>query len=653
MITNQVKTKKQLAQELADMRQRFAALEVAETERIEAQAATSLQAKSLAAVSELAIELAAAPPSADLLELIAEKCKSISGALAVVIATYDASSSALTARYIASNSQILAQVNKLLGRNIVGLRSPVSPELYQEMVAEIVRIEKDLTAATFGAIPRPIGAAIQQVLGIDRFAGLALHYGGELMGTVVMAISRGQRTLSNDTLMIFAHLAAVSLQRRHTEEALRKSEEMYRMMEEAVRRRAYELDMLNRAGQALNASLDLDQALATTLEKTCAMLQVQECSIWLVEPGTGDLVCHSAVGAHRDIVCGWRLSPGEGLAGWIVQNGQSLITPDVQADDRYYKAVEQKTGGILRSILGVPLRAREEIIGVVEVLSADAGRFDQTDRTLLESVAVSAAIALENARLYKDLEERMAELQRTQAQLIGSAKMAAVGELAAGVAHELNNPLTAVLGFAELLLERTPPDDPSRPRLEAIARQAGRVRDIVANLLSFSRQTSFHREKADLNQVLHETLALIRLRLKAGGIVVREHYAADLPPLSLDTGRMKQVFLNLITNALQAMPHGGMLTVISEQPGDQVAVRIADTGDGIAPQHLSCIFDPFFTTKPVGCGSGLGLSVSLGIVEKHHGRIEVESRQGKGSTFTVWLPVENGNSVPDRGNEIE
>jgi PAS domain S-box-containing protein len=665
MIPDQVKTKRQLTQELADLRERIAALEAAETERAKAEASLNHQTQSFTAVSELAINLAAAPPHLNLLELIADGLKSITAALGVVVSTYDNESCELTLEYIAAQSQVLSQVNKLLGRNIVGLRVPVGPEMKQRMLTEIIRIEPDLSNSTLGMIPRPIAAAIQQALGIDHFIGLALHYGGDLMGTAVMVMSKGQAALPTDMLRLVAHLAAVSLRRKQAEEALRENEELYRMlvetspdgialmdletniltankelasllgweraeeltgkngfeflspkdhqaardeldtlsvggalkdrkchlirkdgtvfpaevgvsavvdahnrpnamigvvrdiskrerMEKAMRLHAYELDMLNRAGQAFNASLNLDEVLATTLEKTCDLLKVDACSIWLTDPESGELVCDSAVGPHEETVRGWRLAPGKGLAGWIAQSGQSLIVPDSHLDERYDRGVERKTGWVPRSILGAPLRAKKEIIGVIEVLSGEADQFHATDRTLLESVVISAAIALDNARLYKDLEQRMEELQRTQAWLIQSAKMAAVGELAAGVAHELNNPLTAVLGFSELLLERAAPDAANRTQLEAIVRQAGRVRDIVSNLLSFSRQTDFHLEMSNLTQVLRETLALIRLRLKASDIVVREQYAADMPLLPMDTGRMKQVFLNLITNSLQA-----------------------------------------------------------------------------------------------------
>jgi len=257
--------------------------------------------------------------------------------------------------------------------------------------------------------------------------------------------------------------------------------------------------------------------------------------------------------------------------------------------------------------------------------------FDITERRQAEK---------EKERLYLDLETRLVELRETQSQLIQSAKLAAVGELAAGVAHELNNPLTSIMGFSNLLLWDAAPDDAMREDLETIVSEANRARTIVRNLLTFARQVESYPENSDLNQVLQETLALVRRHIESDGIEVVEQYAPDLPTLRLDVGRMKQVFLNLINNAHQAMAQGDRLFISSQQEGEELVVRIRDTGRGIPEEHRGQIFEPFFTTKPVGQGTGLGLSVSLGIVHDHGGRIEVESQVGQGSTFTVWLPIQ-------------
>lgn len=425
-----------------------------------------------------------------------------------------------------------------------------------------------------------------------------------------------------------------------------------RQTEKTLHRRNRELALLNRAGQAFNSTLDLNQVLATVLEEVRHLMDVTACSIWLLDPETNELVCRQAAGLQSDTVRGWRLAAGDGLAGWVIRSGESLIAPDVQADERHFVGVDRQTGVVSRSVLGVPLRVKRETIGVIEIVDAKVGRFKPTDLELAEPLAAAAATAIENARLYRDLQDQMEELKRTQTQLIQSAKMAAIGELAAGVAHELNNPLTVVLGLAELLLRDTAPDDAMHKDLTTIVAQAIRTRDIVRGLLDFARHTEFRMAKDDVNEVIDETLALFRQHMESSGIDVQVHYATDLPFLLLDAGRMKQVFLNLITNATHAMPRGGTLTVTSKRVGDEVAVRVADTGEGISAEHLSRIFDPFFTTKPVGQGTGLGLSVSQSIVQDHGGRIEVASRPGEGSTFTVWLPIGN-ISADDEGENHE
>jgi PAS domain S-box-containing protein len=262
---------------------------------------------------------------------------------------------------------------------------------------------------------------------------------------------------------------------------------------------------------------------------------------------------------------------------------------------------------------------------------------DITGRVQAESQR-EAALSQREAAL-EALRRSMEQLKATQAQLIQAAKLAAVGELAAGVAHELNNPLTGILGFAELLLNTVPPDTPFRRDLETIARQARRARDIVRNLLDFARQTRPQRLPADVNSLLCQTLDLVRQHLENNGVVIEEDYAPDLGLLTLDAGQMKQVFLNLITNAAHAMPEGGKLRVRTARLGDEVAVAVSDTGEGMPPEIRERIFEPFFTTKRVGEGTGLGLSISLGIVREYGGRIAVESLPGQGSTFTVWLPA--------------
>jgi two-component system cell cycle sensor histidine kinase/response regulator CckA len=279
----------------------------------------------------------------------------------------------------------------------------------------------------------------------------------------------------------------------------------------------------------------------------------------------------------------------------------------------------------------------------LEATVAQDGEGRRVCRAVMSDITERKRAESQREAALEALRQSMEQLKATQAQVIQAAKLAAVGELAAGVAHEINNPLTSILGFAELLLGGLPADVPFRPDLETIARQAMRARDIVRNLLDFARQGQLERQPSDVNQVVQQTLDLIREHMEKSGVAIEEQYAPHLGSLSLNIGQMKQVFLNLINNAAQAMPHGGKLRVATAQVGDEVVVTVSDTGTGIPPEILDRIFDPFFTTKPTGQGTGLGLSVSLGIVQEHGGRITVENRPASdsgtsGSTFSVWLP---------------
>jgi two-component system NtrC family sensor kinase len=293
-----------------------------------------------------------------------------------------------------------------------------------------------------------------------------------------------------------------------------------------------------------------------------------------------------------------------------------------------------------RSVLFAPLCVQDRPMGgLLALWWIDRHEFTEEEVRLVEGISRQAALAVENARLHAGLKQQMEELKHAQAQLVQSAKLAAIGELAANVAHEINNPLTTVLGFASYLSERVPPEEPMREELKLIQEEAARARDIVRDLLDFSRQHEFSPEPADLNQVVERTVAMVRRQRGLKHVTLTEEYARDLPLVQVDVSRMKQVFLNIINNALYAMADAGALRVRTSAANEHVQVSFTDSGTGIAPENLDKIFDPFFTTKPEVSGTGLGLSVSLGIVQSHGGTIEVHSAPGQGATFTVTLPA--------------
>ena len=444
-------------------------------------------------------------------------------------------------------------------------------------------------------------------------------------------------------------------------------------LHQEVQRRVEELIFLNRVGRAVTSSLDLEQILATVMEETVLMLGTEAGSLLLLDEASNELVFEAAVGPRSEKIKSLRVPLGQGIAGWVVREGQRLLVPDVGKDPRFYPGIDGGTGFVTRSLLAVPLKVKGKVIGVIEAVNKTEGYFSQADVALLSAMAQPAAIAIENAQLYKDLQDRMEELKRTQAQLIQSARLAAIGELAAGVAHEINNPLTGIMGFTRLLLQEVDDDAPIREDLQIIDREAARTKDIVRGLLDFASQRETRLEPADVNEIVRSTVTLIRHQAKGARVTIKESYEENLPLISLDAEQIKQVFLNIVTNAIQAMPEGGELEVVtgylpqaqSPKPAssqarrgvegqspkltegldgmDCVTVEFHDSGTGISMENLPRIFDPFFTTKEVAQGTGLGLSISHGIVERHGGRIEVESEVGQGSTFTVMLPVAEGH----------
>ena len=235
--------------------------------------------------------------------------------------------------------------------------------------------------------------------------------------------------------------------------------------------------------------------------------------------------------------------------------------------------------------------------------------------------------------------------QATRQQIGRSEQLASVGRLAAGVAHEINNPLTGVLAFADLMREKENMDDQDREDLEVIIRETKRAREIVRGLLDFARETPSVKTALNVNDVIRQTTQLLGKREAFQNINIVEALDEDLPPVNGDRNQLQQVLVNLSLNACEAMPDGGTLLVGTSGNGDQVVIEVTDTGCGIKPEHLDQIFEPFFTTKPVGKGTGLGLSVSYGIVQQHGGTLEVESEPGKGTTFTIRLPVASAETA--------
>ena len=240
-----------------------------------------------------------------------------------------------------------------------------------------------------------------------------------------------------------------------------------------------------------------------------------------------------------------------------------------------------------------------------------------------------------------ELEQTVATLQTTRAQLTQSEKLSAIGEFVAGVAHELNNPLTTVIGFAELL-QRAKVDERHRRQLEMVEREARRCGRIVKSLLSFARRHKPERKPTALNDVIHAAIEILAYQLRTSNVEIRMQLAPELPLVVADPHQIQQVIVNIVNNARQAideLERGGWIAIQTTVAAELIRITIQDNGPGIAPENVVKIFDPFFTTKEVGRGTGLGLSLCYGIVKEHGGTISVQSTLGDGATFTIELPL--------------
>jgi two-component system, NtrC family, sensor kinase len=230
-----------------------------------------------------------------------------------------------------------------------------------------------------------------------------------------------------------------------------------------------------------------------------------------------------------------------------------------------------------------------------------------------------------------------------ESQLSQADKLSSIGLLAAGVAHEVNTPLAVISSYTQMLSKQLHGDPQKSGLLEKITRQTFRASEIVNNLLNFSRTSGTEFADVDINKVISDTLALLEHQFKTSKIQVNSELTDGISPIQGNSGRLQQVFLNLFLNAKDAMPGGGKLTVATTN-GETVSVKVSDTGSGIAPEHIQRIYDPFFTTKTSpkegqSRGTGLGLSVTYGIIQEHAGKIRVESNAGEGTTFALDFPL--------------
>jgi PAS domain S-box-containing protein len=416
-----------------------------------------------------------------------------------------------------------------------------------------------------------------------------------------------------------------------------------------IEKRNIRLNILNAISKTVSSSLNLDEILKSTIDKTLEVLESDSVRIYLLDKKRKilKLVAHKGLSAklinepfmqHRN--------PGDGLLGQTILDGETrLVDNFLRADDPYVDSILEEG---LHSTAYIPLSTKGELTGVMCVSSHYPVEFAAGYIEFLTAIGSQIGVAVDNANLYENIKRAYEDLKDAQEQIVQSEKLASLGKLAATIAHEINNPLAAVLTYIRLMIKLKERNEFSSNRLEDISRylttmesETARCGEIVKNLLAFSRQSKITIKRHRIGDIIDKSLSLISHDLEMKEIKLKKTIEPGLPDVNCDFQQIQQALLNIMYNASDALNEGGTLTVTANRKAGTekfLEVTVSDTGRGIAEEDKEKIFDPFFTTKEGEKNVGLGLSVVYGIITRHNGSIELESRAGKGSTFKISLP---------------
>ncbi len=391
----------------------------------------------------------------------------------------------------------------------------------------------------------------------------------------------------------------------------------------------------------VNSSLDTEEVLNNALMIVEEWLDAEVSSIFEVDKAKGELFFRYSRGASSQQLKPMRLPIGQGIAGWVAQTGQPLICDDPYRDERFSRQFDQKSGFYTRSILCVPLKSHDRLMGVLEVLNKKGGPgFNGDDLEMLILLSNMIGPALENAQLFRRLQEKLEltkeELQVVEEKLLQSQRLAALGKLSQGVAHEVRNPVMIIAGFTRRLQKRFPEGDPTKEMLAPILHEVHRLEQMVAEIEDFTKLLDPDLQLRDLGAVIDQVLAEAAEALSRRRITVQRQLPTPLPQIPLDAPLMGQALHHLIANAMDAMTDGGQLTLAVTPEAKGLRLTLKDTGAGISPEDLPYVFDPFFSTKPQG--TGMGLAKVYQVIRDHSGEIEISSVPGSGTEITIRLP---------------
>jgi PAS domain S-box-containing protein len=440
--------------------------------------------------------------------------------------------------------------------------------------------------------------------------------------------------------------------------------------EQTLQRQNVYLESLNETAVGLMSRLDLEDLLRAIIVRGTHLVEADEGWICIYGSESGDFEYRAAIGKGSYRI-GERFESGRGIAGEVWRTKQTVLIDDYHT---WPGRANVEGYASRRATVAVPLRYEGRLAGILGLAHHDAAKhFKDDELTMLERLAELASIALDNARLYDRMKRELAERKQAEMEnlrllerLQRAETMEALGTLAGGVAHDLNNVLGIIVGYAELLLNEVPSSSPIRPRLLNIMNGGERAAAIVQDLLTLARRGVPGTQILNLNRIITDDQHFQKFgKLPAcrHGIRFETDLEADLLNISGSPVHLSKTLINLVSNGCEAMPNGGMLTIRTanqyiDKPiqgydevreGDYVVLSVSDTGEGIPADDLKRIFEPFYTKKVMGrSGTGLGLAVVWGTVKDHHGYINVQSEEGKGSAFTLYFPVTREEITADQ-----
>ena len=558
----------------------------------------------------------------EITDTIAAKALEVSGADGAILFRYDARDRVLIAMGCAGaiSDTLVSGLALPLGQGASGVS-------VAERRAVFTSLSEDDPAVPFprAVVTRMREEGLRSVLAVP-LAGQT----GEVYGALSVFYLRPREFTSGDVelLSAFGTQASVAMQNG-------------RAFDELARRARHD-GHLHDFAQRLLETTDEHAIREETIRLTRDALGADLVGLFRFDVADGRLRLEAGMGWQPGTIGALTILPSsDSFAGYTFLK-KTLVQVDDLATERRFAVPAHLTAHDIQAGVAVPLGVRDQPIGVLAVYYRAPRRLSDEEGRVLASIAHHTALALEKARLYGELQARLRELQQTQDQLIQADKLKALGTLLSGVAHELNNPLSTILMSAQLLRASDGLPQAARERAGAIESECGRASRIIRELLAFARRRPPERRRIDVNDVVRDVLQLHGPDLALRRVRVVTDLGTTLPKIAADPYQLQQVLLNLFTNAAHAMSakgRDGVLLVRTAGSAQGVSIVVEDNGPGIPPEHLRQVFDPFFTTKPAGEGTGLGLSLCIGIIEAHDGRMTVENAPGSGARFTIRLPI--------------